>query len=101
MPAFSVAWYPSLLCVPYPILPPSAAYCNVAPLNEVVSEPEVRPPSPLLCCSFSIICISVLGMGGVALLISVFTFSTSVTQLLQNCVVEVEHQAYSYKYELQ
>ena len=65
--------------------------CAAPPLNEAPT-----PPLPLYCCSLIIICISLLGIGGVALLISVFTFSTSVTQLLQKVeVVEVEHQTWS------
>ena len=65
--------------------------CAAPPLNEAPT-----PALPLYCCSLIIICISLLGIGGVALLISVFTFSTSVTQLLQKVeVVEVEHQTWS------
>lgn len=43
---------------------------------------------------------SVLGIGGVALLAWMSTFSTSVTQLLQKEDAEDEHQTCSFSYEL-
>jgi len=72
-----------------------AVCLNMLPLPspELPFEPS-DANAPLRCYSLSIICKSLFGIGGVARLISVLTFSTSVTQLLQKVVVvDVEHHA--------